>query len=612
MKNIVLAALLFFVCPFALGQGQNQGGIGSTGGASTPTNPCSLQWQIFIDNASGAGYYCPSSGGNWSLLAASGGGPPTGTAGGDLTGTYPNPGVGKVNGLSIPASKTIVGTNGSSQLVDASSATLANNTTGSAAKWTTARNLAGNSVDGSSNVAFSNKFIVQGTTDAGLSGAQFLGALGTGPLKNTTSTGVLSIAAYADIVALWASGSCSGFLKNDGTCAAGGGGGITNSAGNNVLMKSDGTNAVASLHTYNATTDTYTGTGGILASQVTVTGTTPSAISWGAGAGSIPTLLANSAGFAAPATGGTPYLIKFPSVIVAGIPVLAAPGTADGVNESAMTVIAPSGAKCYAYQGSGGTGCDTPSGSGGDTITSPSSTLNIGGTTSNTTLDVIGMNLSGTDTSSTANVYTVPTMTSGLCPASYAAMAIGTLVSFVPHAANTTTTPTLSICGFTTGATTLTIFGNYDNGVPANGMLVSAPAIVSWSGTTTGWQLLNVSSYVGTVQVSGTNTINTVPEWASSTGLPGLKNSNITAVAATGDTIAAPTGTGVALTVTGDANSSDILDLFQTGSTNAFKVDHSGNATLAAALNKVTITAPATGSTLTIADGKTLTASNTM
>jgi hypothetical protein len=68
------------------------------------------------------------------------------------------------------------------------------NTTGSAAKWTTARNLAGNSVDGSANVAFSNKFIVQGTTDAGLSGAQFLGALSTGIVKNTTTTGVLSIA----------------------------------------------------------------------------------------------------------------------------------------------------------------------------------------------------------------------------------------------------------------------------------------------------------------------------------------------------------------------------------------------------------------------------------
>jgi hypothetical protein len=80
--------------------------------------------------------------------------------------------------------------------------TFNQNTTGSAAKWTTARNLAGNSVDGSANVAFANKFIVQGTADAGLSAAQFLGALGTGIVKNTTTTGVLSIAVAGDFPTL--------------------------------------------------------------------------------------------------------------------------------------------------------------------------------------------------------------------------------------------------------------------------------------------------------------------------------------------------------------------------------------------------------------------------
>jgi hypothetical protein len=75
--------------------------------------------------------------------------------------------------------------------------TFNQNTTGSAAKWTTARNLAGNSVDGSANVPFANAFIVQGAADAGLSGAQFLGALATGALCNTTTTGVLSICAVA-------------------------------------------------------------------------------------------------------------------------------------------------------------------------------------------------------------------------------------------------------------------------------------------------------------------------------------------------------------------------------------------------------------------------------
>jgi hypothetical protein len=86
---------------------------------------------------------------------------------------------------------------------------------GSAATWTTSRTLAGNSVNGSANVAFSNKFIVQGTTDAGLSGAQFLGALGTGLVKNTTTTGVLSIAAAAtDYVAPSAYASANGLTMN--------------------------------------------------------------------------------------------------------------------------------------------------------------------------------------------------------------------------------------------------------------------------------------------------------------------------------------------------------------------------------------------------------------
>ena len=93
-------------------------------------------------------------------------------------------------------------------------------TTGSAAKWTTARNLAGNSVDGSGNVAFANKFIAQGTADTGLSGAQFLGALGTGIVKNTTTTGVLSIASagtdYAPATSASAilSGNGSGGFSN--------------------------------------------------------------------------------------------------------------------------------------------------------------------------------------------------------------------------------------------------------------------------------------------------------------------------------------------------------------------------------------------------------------
>lgn len=76
------------------------------------------------------------------------------------------------------------------------------NMAASAAKWTTPRNLAGNSVDGSANVAFANKFIIQGTADTGLSSAQFLGALATGIVKNTTTTGALTIAVAGDFPTL--------------------------------------------------------------------------------------------------------------------------------------------------------------------------------------------------------------------------------------------------------------------------------------------------------------------------------------------------------------------------------------------------------------------------
>lgn len=129
----------------------------------------------------------------------------------DLTtwaGITPGTGVGTALAVNVGSAGAFVTFNGA--LGTPSSGTLTNctfpilnqNTTGSAAKWTTARNLAGNSVDGSANVAFANKFIVQGTSDSGLSAAQFLGSLGTGIVKNTTTTGVLSIAVAADFPTL--------------------------------------------------------------------------------------------------------------------------------------------------------------------------------------------------------------------------------------------------------------------------------------------------------------------------------------------------------------------------------------------------------------------------
>jgi len=138
--------------------------------------------------------------------------------------------------------------------------TLNQDTTGSAAKWATARSLAGNSVDGSANVPFANAFIVQGTSDAGLSGAQFLGALATGLLKNTTTTGVLSAATATDVTALFSCGS-KGYLYggSGGTgCDAGGGGGSPGGSSGD-LQDNDGSGGFGAAHLNdNGTTITAT------------------------------------------------------------------------------------------------------------------------------------------------------------------------------------------------------------------------------------------------------------------------------------------------------------------------------------------------------------------
>lgn len=126
-----------------------------------------------------------------------------------------NVGIGKTASTKLDVNGTTTSTAFAGPLTGAVTGNVTGNCSGSsgsctgnaatattAAAWTTARNLAGNSVDGSANVAFANKFIVQGTADAGLSAAQFLGALSTGIVKNTTTTGVLSIAIAGDFPTL--------------------------------------------------------------------------------------------------------------------------------------------------------------------------------------------------------------------------------------------------------------------------------------------------------------------------------------------------------------------------------------------------------------------------
>jgi hypothetical protein len=79
---------------------------------STPGNPASGYGRCWV--ATGL-FSCKDSSGT--ALSFGGGSSPSGTAGGDLSGTYPNPTVAQVNGAVVPASAGGVKTNSSRQLI---------------------------------------------------------------------------------------------------------------------------------------------------------------------------------------------------------------------------------------------------------------------------------------------------------------------------------------------------------------------------------------------------------------------------------------------------------------------------------------------------------------
>lgn len=114
-----------------------------------------------------------------------------------------------------------------------------------------------------SHIAHDGKFVgdVTGTASAATAAADGLtSASGTAPLTLTLAakgltgsvaefTGDAGAGGAAGIVPAPAAGDAAKFLRGDKTWAAGAGGGVTNSAGANVIAKSDGTNIVASALT---------------------------------------------------------------------------------------------------------------------------------------------------------------------------------------------------------------------------------------------------------------------------------------------------------------------------------------------------------------------------
>lgn len=393
--------------------------------------------------------------------------------------------------------------------------TLNQNTSGSAAKWTTARNLAGNSVDGSANVAFANKFIVQGTSDSGLSGPQFLGALSTGILKNTTSTGVLSNAAAADVVALFSTCSGSQYLGADGAC-----------------HNASGAGTVTSV--------TFTGDGTVLSSTPSSAVTTSGTVAGTLANGAAGTVLGNAtSSAAAPTYTSSPQLGKSgtlgavvmgnstsglltlqPAAGALGTPTVLIPAASD-------TLVNLAGTQTLSNKTFVAPALGTPASGVATNLTGTASGLTAGNVTINANLTGV-INSSGNTTSITSQT--------------------GTGSKFVVDTSPTLVTPNIGVASATSLATS-----------------AASPLLL------TNGQLVTVAL---TSQTTGGTTL-TIPDFASVVDEFTFKTKS------------------------------------QTMSNKTFVAPVLGAAT-ATSINKMAITAPATSSTLAVADGKTATISNTL
>jgi hypothetical protein len=312
--------------------------------------------------------------------------------------------VGAVNGLAIPVSKTIVGTNGSGQFIDASATTLANNTTGTAANVsgtvlpahggtgsTTIPTSAQIPIGNGGGTAYAPQTISQdiSITNAGVVTVgglltKTIPALATGylnytgsalawtnPFASPTFTGTVSFPITGATQCLHV--NTSGVLSGTGSdCGAGGGGGNVTGPGSSTVghvayWNNTGGSLLADAgYAYNAipNADLANSTIGIngTANQITSTTPTPSL------GGSTTLAIANPFTFPGAATFAASTTSAPSFTIPSGVAVTASPAMgmfwnlsgvmqySDGTNTNSLTRIqtAPTNGQCGQFSGTSG------------------------------------------------------------------------------------------------------------------------------------------------------------------------------------------------------------------------------------------------------------------
>jgi hypothetical protein len=301
-----------------------------------------------------------------------------------------------------------------------------------AATWATARLLAGNSVNGSANVPFANAFIVQGTTDAGLTGAQFLGALSTGLLKNTATTGVLSIAT-AGTDYLTPTGSATGLSKASSsafgvsecdnttiTCAGGvftatnsGSGTVTHTVGALTALHLVIGNGAADVKVDtvavtdgagNETVASLTTNGTGVASQINLTpsGTSPATVAGAASLG-VPNTVTTAGVYLLPAAPCTGFATFANASSIVSTTCTGSTGSGNVVLATSPTLVTPN---IGAATGTSLLATGIVDGTAPVTVTT-SSTATLGGTYNS------GYTFNQEGTAATAITYTLPTAAAG-------------------------------------------------------------------------------------------------------------------------------------------------------------------------------------------------------